>query len=350
MYYTALSEASPSSGRYAWAMLPSRVAIPLLLAAVTGCSSSGNGGSASDAGTGDTSIPRADASGDSPANGDDGSTPITDAGAGDTGPADAGPDTSLPGWTLTWSDEFDGPDGSAVDPTKWKHDVGGTGWGNQELEYYTDGTQNAVQQGGYLVITATPNGASQYTCSYPDGGACQYTSARLLTQGLFSQTYGRFEARAKMPYGQGLWPAFWMLGDDIDTVSWPACGEIDILETIGTDITDNHGSLHAPSFNPTAIYPLPDGGSYADGFHVFAAEWEPGVVRFYVDDALYETVTSAQADGGGAVWEFDGHPFFLLVNVAVGGQWPGSPDNTTVFPQTLQVDWVRVYEKTATDQ
>jgi beta-glucanase (GH16 family) len=140
-----------------------------------------------------------------------------------------------------------------------------------------------------------------------------------------------------------------MLGDNITTVNWPACGEIDILETIGTDITDNHGSLHAPNFNPTATYPLPGGAKYSDDFHTFAAEWEPGTVSFYVDDTLYETVTSAQADGGGATWAFDGHPFFILINVAVGGQWPGSPDSTTTFPQTLEVDWVRVYEKAAND-
>ncbi len=255
--------------------------------------------------------------------------------------SDAG---ALPGWTLTWSDEFNGPDGAAVDPTKWKHDVGGTGWGNNELEYYTDGTQNAVQKGGYLVVTATTDGASQYHCSY---GTCKYTSARLLTQGLFTQQYGRFEARAQMPTGKGLWPAIWALGDNISTVSWPACGEIDFMETIGTDIMTDHGSLHMPNnYGPSGTYKLPNGASYADGFHVFAFEWEPGTIRFYVDDNLYETQTSKVP--GGDTWEFD-HPFFLLVNVAVGGQWPGSPDSTTTFPQTLKVDWIRVYQKDGTE-
>lgn len=277
----------------------------------------------------------------SDASGPDGTTPH-DAGVVDAG--DSGDDSAIPGWTLTWSDEFNGPDGSPVDATKWTHDVGGSGWGNQEREYYTDGAQNAVQQGGNLVITATPNGASQYSCWY---GTCLYTSARLKTQGLFAQAYGRFEVRAQMPFGKGLWPAFWMLGDNIDQVSWPACGEIDILETIGTDITNNHGSLHAPGFNPTATYPLPNGAKYSDAFHTFAAEWEPGVVRFYVDDVLYETVPSSEVDAGGT-WEFD-HPFFLLLNVAVGGMWPGDPDSTTTFPQTLKVDWVRVYAKDGTE-
>jgi beta-glucanase (GH16 family) len=261
------------------------------------------------------------------------------------GIVDSGPDTSIAGWTLTWSDEFDGPDGSAVDPTKWKHDTGGSGWGNQELEYYTDGTQNAVVQGGNLVITATTDGASQYQCWY---GTCTYTSARLLTQGLFSQTYGRFEARVQMPTGRGLWPAVWMLGNDISTVSWPACGEIDFMETIGSDISTNHGSLHAPNYNPTATYPLPGGGTFADDFHTFAIEWEPGTVRFYVDDNLYETQNSSGVPSGGT-WEFDGQPFFLLANVAVGGQWPGSPDSTTTFPQTMKVDWVRAYQKNGTE-
>ena len=258
--------------------------------------------------------------------------------------ADAADDAALPGWTLTWSDEFDGPDGSVADPSKWTHDVGGTGWGNQEREYYTDAGQNAVQQGGDLVVTATPDGASKYTCWY---GTCLYTSARLKTQGLFAQQYGRFETRANLPFGQGLLPAIWMLGANIDTVNWPACGEVDILETIGTDITENHGSLHAPSYDPTAKYTLPGGAKLSDDFHTFAIQWQPGSVAFYVDDQLYETQTSAKTPAGGT-WEFE-HPFFLIVNVAVGGTWPGDPDTTTTFPQTLVVDWIRVYSKTGAD-
>jgi beta-glucanase (GH16 family) len=279
-----------------------------------------------------------------------------DAGAGDaaasgttdTGPADASPDAAIPGWTLTWSDEFDGPDGSQVDPTKWNHDVGGSGWGNNEEEYYTDAGQNAVVEDGYLIITATTQGASQYQCSYAPtaAGTCLYTSARLKTEGLFAQEYGRFEARVQMPTGQGLWPAVWMLGDNINTVSWPACGEIDFMETIGSDITTNHGSLHMPNGNPTGTYTLPDGGSFAGDFHVFTTEWEPGTVTFYVDDVLYETQT--MAGNGGATWEFD-HPFFLVMNVAVGGQWPGQPNGATQFPQTMKVDWVRVYQKNTSD-
>ena len=273
-------------------------------------------------------------------------------GSGGTGgPADAatGIDgaSALPGWILTWSDEFDGQDGSAVDPTKWVHDVGGSGWGNQELEYYTNGTQNAVVMGGNLVITATTAGASSYNCYYPSSGPCQYTSARLLTQNKFSQQYGRIEARIQIPKGQGLWPAFWMLGADINTSGWPTCGEIDIMENIGKEPSTNNGSLHMPAAGTsndddlTGTYTLPGNAKLGDDFHTYAIEWSAAAIKFYVDDNLYETQTPSTATG--RTWKFD-HPFFMLLNVAVGGQWPGAPDSTTTFPQTMKVDWVRVYE------
>ncbi len=273
-------------------------------------------------------------------------------GSGGTGgPADANTgidgSSALPGWVLTWSDEFDGPDGSAVDPTKWVHDVGGSGWGNQELEYYTDGTKNAVVMGDNLVITATTAGASSYNCSYPSSGPCQYTSARLLTQNRFSQQYGRIEARIQIPEGQGLWPAFWMLGADINTSGWPTCGEIDIMENIGKEPSTNNGSLHMPAAGTsndddlTGTYTLPGNAKLGDDFHTYAIEWSAAAIKFYVDDNLYETQTPSTATG--RTWKFD-HPFFMLLNVAVGGQWPGAPDSTTTFPQTMKVDWVRVYE------
>jgi beta-glucanase (GH16 family) len=272
-------------------------------------------------------------------------------GGGAAGHADAGTasdgSATLPGWVLTWSDEFNGPDGSAVDPTKWVHDVGGTGWGNQELEYYTDGTQNAIVTGGNLVITATTAGASGFTCAYPSSGPCKYTSARLLTQGKFSQQYGRFEARIQIPEGQGLWPAFWMLGANIDTVNWPSCGETDIMENIGSQPSVNHGSLHMPAAGTTndseltGMYTLANNVKLGDGFHTYAVEWSAAAIKFYVDDVLYETQTPASATN--RTWEFD-HPFFILLNVAVGGQFPGAPDSTTTFPQTMKVDWVRVYQ------
>jgi beta-glucanase (GH16 family) len=249
------------------------------------------------------------------------------------------------GWTLVWSDEFNGADGSSPDSSKWTYDLGGKGWGNSELECYTNRLQNAHIQGGNLVITALQE-SSPFACS--DGSTNNYTSARLKTQGLFSQAYGRFEARIKIPAGQGMWPAFWMLGNNITTAGWPASGEIDIMENIGKEPGTVHGSLHGPgttsrTSDATAPFSLPAGQNFADAFHLYAVEWEPGVVRFYVDSNLYATFTQSQWPAGGT-WVFD-HPFFLLLNVAVGGTWPGSPDNTTVFPQQMLVDYVRVYTK-----
>ncbi len=247
------------------------------------------------------------------------------------------------GYTLTWSDEFSSANGSAPDSTKWSLETGGNGWGNQELESYTSRTQNAQIQNDNLVITALQE---NYTGT--DGIARNYTSARLKTQNLFAQVYGRFEARIKIPKGQGIWPAFWMLGKDIEQNGWPKCGEIDIMENIGREPAINHGSLHgpssvAPTSDLTSTISLPAGQSYADDFHIYAVEWEPGTVRFYVDSNNYATFTQAQWPVGGQ-WVFD-HPFFILLNVAVGGSWPGSPDSSTQFPQQMLVDYVRVYSK-----
>ncbi|MBA0088204.1 MAG: glycoside hydrolase family 16 protein, partial [Acidobacteria bacterium Pan2503] len=248
-------------------------------------------------------------------------------------------------WTLVWSDEFGSPDGSAPDPSKWTFDTGGKGWGNTELECYTNRLQNAQINGGNLVITAQQENPP-FVCS--DGSTNSYTSARLKTQGLFSQAYGRFEARIKVSAGQGMWPAFWMLGKDITTAGWPTCGEIDIMENIGKEPGTVHGSLHGPSTttrtsDATSIFTLPAGQAFADDFHLFAVEWEPGAVRFYVDSNLYATFSESQWPAGGT-WVFD-HPFFIILNLAVGGNWPGSPDSTTVFPEHLLVDYVRVYTR-----
>jgi beta-glucanase (GH16 family) len=259
----------------------------------------------------------------------------------DPGPLRPPPQQS--GWTLAWSDEFSGQDGSLPDPTKWTYDIGGGGWGNDELEYYTRRPQNARIAQGNLVITAIKE-----TYTGVDGVRRDYTSARLKTQGLFAQAYGRFEAQIKIPEGQGMWPAFWMLGEDVPSVGWPKCGEIDIMENIGKEPGTIHGSLHGPSTiggtsDLTSIFSLPDGRSFAADYHLYAIEWEPGIVRFYVDANLYATFTSSQWPAGGT-WVFD-HPFFILLNLAVGGDWPGSPDATTKFPQTMLVDYVRVYTK-----
>jgi beta-glucanase (GH16 family) len=244
------------------------------------------------------------------------------------------------GRTLVWSDDFNAPNGSPVDSSKWVLETGGNGWGNQELEYYTARPQNAFQQDGNLVIKVLEE---KYTG--PDGVTRNYTSARLKTQGKFAQKYGRFEARIKIPYGQGIWPAFWMLGDDIKKKGWPKCGEIDIMENIGKEPAMVHGTIHGPGYSGDkgigAPFELPAGQRFADDFHVYAVEWEAKAIRFYVDDHLYTTRTPADLPHG-AKWVYK-HPFFILLNVAVGGGWPGNPDSSTVFPQTMLVDYVRIY-------
>jgi len=252
------------------------------------------------------------------------------------------PPPAPPAWKLVWSDEFNGPNDSAVDSNKWVTETGGGGWGNNELEYYTSRLENASQKDGNLVISVL---REKYIG--PDDATRNYTSARLKTQGKFSQAYGRFEARIKVPRGQGIWPAFWMLGDDIEKPGWPACGEIDIMENIGKEPALVHGTIHGPGYSGAngigTPYALPGDQRFADDFHIFAVEWEPNTIRFYVDDHLYATRTPADLPKG-TKWVYD-HRFFLLLNVTVGGGWPGDPDASTVFPQTMLVDYVRVYER-----
>jgi beta-glucanase (GH16 family) len=252
------------------------------------------------------------------------------------------PQPAAPAWRLVWSDEFNAPNGSPVDASKWVSETGGGGWGNSELEYYTSRLENASQQDGNLVIKVLQE---KYTGK--DGVTGNYSSARLKTLGKFSQAYGRFEARLKIPRGPGIWPAFWMLGDDIDKSGWPACGEIDIMENIGKEPALVHGTIHGPGYSGAngigAPYAVPGDQRFADNFHTFAVEWEPAAIRFYVDDHLYATRTPADLPQG-TKWVYD-HPFFLLLNVAIGGGWPGSPDASTVFPQTMLVDYVRVYDR-----
>ncbi|MCK2215013.1 family 16 glycosylhydrolase [Actinomadura sp. ATCC 31491] len=241
---------------------------------------------------------------------------------------------------LVWSDEFDGAAGSAVDAAKWRFDIGGGGWGNNEQEYYTNSTRNAALDGaGNLVITARRENPANYQCHY---GTCQYTSARLLTSATFTRAYGRFEARMKLPRGQGIWPAFWMLGNDIGSAGWPNSGEIDIMENIGREPNTVHGTIHGPGYSGSggigAGYTI--GSAFADAFHTFAVDWSPNLLVWYVDGVEYQRRTPA--DLGGNRWVFD-HPFFMIMNVAVGGYWPGYPDATTTFPQSMTVDYVRVY-------
>jgi len=250
------------------------------------------------------------------------------------------------GWKLVWSDEFNGPDGSSVDRSKWVLETGSEGWGNNELEYYTDRAANVFLRDGNLVIRAL---SENYPESDPKGR--KYTSGRLKTLGKFSRTYGRFEARIKLPFGQGMWPAFWMLGDDIEKADWPGCGEIDIMENVGKEPSMIHGSIHGPGYTGNvgieSPYTLPGGKRFADDFHVFAVEWSPDSIAFFVDQTMYVKRTRADLRPGWK-WVFD-KPFFLILNLAVGGDWPGAPDSSTRFPQEMLVDYVRVYEPTMTN-
>ncbi|KTR04220.1 glycoside hydrolase family 16 protein [Curtobacterium luteum] len=234
--------------------------------------------------------------------------------------------------TLLAADEFDGAAGSAPNPSIWRYDLGAGGWGNGELETYTDSRRNSQLDGtGNLVITARREA---------DG---TYTSARLKSEGTYTAQYGRVEARIRIPRGQGIWPAFWMLGADIGQVGWPACGEIDVMENVGYEPTLVHGTVHGPGYSGangiSSTYRNPSGAAFADDFHVFGVDWRPDSITWTVDGTAYRTVT--RADVGSNPWVFDG-PFFVILNVAVGGGWPGSPDATTRFPQQMLVDWVRV--------
>ncbi|WP_327121310.1 lectin [Streptomyces sp. NBC_01341] len=241
---------------------------------------------------------------------------------------------------VTFSDDFDGPAGAAVDGGKWQVETGDN-VNNHERQYYTAGNRNAALDGqGNLVITARKENPGNYQCWY---GRCEYTSARLNTSGKFTTTYGRVEARMKIPRGQGIWPAFWMLGSDIGSVGWPNSGEIDIMENVGFEPGTVHGTLHGPGYSGSggigAGYSLPGGQAFADAFHTFAVDWSPNAITWSVDGTVYQRRTPA--DLGGKQWVFN-KPFFVILNLAVGGYWPGDPDGSTVFPQQLLVDYVRV--------
>jgi beta-glucanase (GH16 family) len=240
-------------------------------------------------------------------------------------------------WTLTWSDDFEGIAGSSPDKLKWTYDIGtgNNGWGNSELEYYTNRPSNVQLNGeGQLVITARKE-------SFSGSG---YTSARIKTQGLFSQTYGRFEAKIKTPTGPGIWPAFWLLGDNITEVSWPQCGEIDIMEQRGQQPAITHGSVHGPGYfganAKTKSYGLMTGRFDTD-FHIYAIEWGEDYIDFFIDEYLYQRIQPNDLTGE---WVFN-KPFFMILNVAVGGNYVGYPTTGTPFPQSMIIDYVKVYKK-----
>ena len=249
---------------------------------------------------------------------------------------------SSSGWQLGWHDEFEGAAGSKPDERWWTPELGGGGWGNQELQYYTD--RNAYQDGeSHLVIEARLENPANYSCWY---GPCRYTSARLITKERFALTYGRVEACIQIPSGQGIWPALWMLGQDIDRVGWPECGELDIMENIGREPATIHATIHGPNYagagGINGSYSL-EAGRFADDFHLFAVEWHPHQIAFFVDGTPYFTVTRDAVEQRGK-WIYD-HPFYLLLNVAVGGNWPGDPDSSSTYPQFFLVDYLRVYQQ-----
>lgn len=230
-------------------------------------------------------------------------------------------------------------DGTELDTSLWSYDIGDgssqglSGWGNNELQYYTDRLENVKVEDGILNITARKEAYEE----------ASYTSGRILTKLNFDQKYGRFEARMKLPWGQGLWPAFWLLGADIDEVGWPQTGEIDIMEYRGQEPTRIHGSVHGPGYSGAEAvsksYNL-EGDRFDTDFHVFGIEWGKDYINFYVDDDLYNQITPEDVDGE---WVYN-KPFYILINMAVGGSYVGSPTEDTVFPQTLEIDYVRVYQ------
>ncbi|WP_327714464.1 family 16 glycosylhydrolase [Streptomyces sp. NBC_00490] len=245
---------------------------------------------------------------------------------------------------VVFSDTFDGAAGSAVNSSKWSLETGDN-VNNHERQYYTSGTNNAALDGqGHLVITAKKENPANYQCWY---GTCQYTSARMNTSGKFSAQYGHVEARMKIPRGQGMWPAFWMLGTDIGSVGWPNSGEIDVMENVGYEPSTVHGTIHGPGYSGSAGigsgYTLPNGQAFADAFHTFAVDWAPNSIKWSVDGVVYQTRTPA--DVGGNTWAFN-KPFFLILNLAVGGYWPGDPNSSTAFPAQLVVDSVSVTTST----
>lgn len=235
---------------------------------------------------------------------------------------------------LVMADEFDS--NGAPDSAIWDYNIGtgSNGWGNNELQYYTDRPENVTVQNGILIITAQKE-------SYQ---GASYTSARLLTKGKFEQAYGRFEARIRVPYGQGMWPAFWLLGANSDSVSWPQCGEIDIMEFRGQEPSKMLGTVHGPGYSGgnaiSKSYSLLD-DRFDTNFHIYGIEWGPKYINFYVDDVLYNQITPNDVTGE---WVFD-HPFYIIINLAVGGNFVGTPNSETVFPQSMLIDYVRVYKQ-----
>ncbi|MFT4758740.1 MAG: beta-glucanase (GH16 family) [Paraglaciecola sp.] len=241
---------------------------------------------------------------------------------------------SYAGMTLVWQDEFEG---STIDLECWNHELGNSGWGNNELQNYTASSANSYISDGKLVIEVKEESS----------GGSNYSSARMTTRGKKEFALGRIDLRARLPKGQGIWPALWSLGANFETVGWPACGEMDIMELVGHEPEKVHGTAHwgpqGQSFSnyQTGTYDgLPEGEDFGDEFHVFTLIWETNSMNFLVDDVSYHLITASEVNGA---YPFNA-PFFFIFNVAVGGNWPGNPDATTVFPQRMFVDYIRVFQ------
>ena len=237
---------------------------------------------------------------------------------------------SYPGMSLVWSDEFEG---TTINSSNWTYDLGNSGWGNNEWQNYTSSPNNSSVADGFLTITARQEG----------GG---YTSARMKTVDLQEFQFGRIDIRAKLPEGQGIWPALWMLGANFPEGGWPQCGEIDIMELVGHQPSTVHGTAHwGSNFNvhqyTGSSVTLPGGAKFSDAFHLFSVVWEQNSIQWYMDDQLYFSINNTQMNG--QPYPFNA-PFFFIMNIAVGGNWPGYPDATTQFPQTMMVDYVRVFQ------
>ena len=241
---------------------------------------------------------------------------------------------SQEGWTLAWTDEFN----EGIDADKWTYELGDgcpnlCGWGNNELESYTDGPENSFIRDGKLVIKAIQDGSN-------------YTSARMISKNKYQFNFGRIDVRAKMPFGQGIWPAIWLLGSNIDQVGWPACGEIDIMELVGHEPNKAHGTIHyGPAFpnnkSSSGTFTLEE-GTFADQFHVFSLIWNNGHMAWMIDDVVYKEIDRTTL--GNETYPFN-NEFFFILNVAVGGNWPGAPNSTTTFPQEMEVDYIRVFQR-----
>jgi len=247
-------------------------------------------------------------------------------------------------YRLTWSDEFDGAPGALAGSGTWQAETGGSGWGNQELQYYTDEPVNAALDGaGNLALVVRRVNPDLARRRY---GGCEYTSARLISRDRVSFRYGLIQARIKIPRARGIWPAFWMLGQDIGQSGWPGCGEIDVMEHFGTGPATVHGTVHGPGYSGRGgiSASCAVGPSLGRDFHVYSVAWDSGKIFWYVNDELYHAVTPA--DLNGKPWVFD-HDFFLLINIAVGGTASVPPGKSATFPQTMLIDYIRVYEPAA---